>query len=138
MIGTLDKVISDMNSGVYNYTDKDGNCTGCGNCCSALLPLSRKEIRDIERYVRKKKIKPCDHTTGIPTTDTPIYDLTCPFRDNVARKCILYNTGFKPYICESFKCDKPQKQIEIDRKLISEKRYTVNMWNFFTEIVNET
>lgn len=131
MFGTIDNVIKDMKKGIYNYTDKDGNCTQCGSCCSALLPLSRKEIRDIERYVRKNKIKPCNHITGLPTKEKPVFDLVCPFRDNVQRKCLIYNSGAKPLICDTFKCDKPQKQIEIDRELISKKRYVVNMWEQF-------
>ena len=129
MVGTLNEVIKEMKSGVYNYTDKDGNCTRCGNCCSALLPLSTKEYKEIERYVRKHKIKPCNHFKGLPTKDVPQFDYTCPFRSNLERKCLIYEA--RPQICRSFVCSKPSKQIEIDRELISEKRYDVNLWGMF-------
>lgn len=134
MVGTLNEVIKEMKSGVYNYTDKDGNCTRCGNCCSALLPLSTKEYKEIERYVRKHKIKPCDHSKGLPTTVKPGFDYVCPFRDSIKRICTIYDSKAKPLICESFKCDKPQKQIEIEQELIAKKRYVVNMWCFFNEV----
>ena len=55
MIGTLEKVMDDMRNGVTDYT-KDGECSGCGQCCSNYLPLSVKECFRIREYVRRKHI----------------------------------------------------------------------------------
>lgn len=128
MIGTLNDVMRDMKAGVYNFTNH-GECSNCGACCSSLLPLSRSEIRNIARYVRKRKIKPCDHSVGSPSVKKPNIDMTCPFRDNVNRICAIYSV--RPAICYDFKCDKPQHQIEADRRLYAENRSLVNMWEFF-------
>jgi Fe-S-cluster containining protein len=38
------------------------------------------------------------------------FDLTCPFRDNEKRICMIYE--IRPQICRDFKCDKPQKKID--------------------------
>ena len=50
MIGTLEETIREMKNGVYDFTD-NGKCTSCGQCCSAILPLSKKEIKEILRYI---------------------------------------------------------------------------------------
>ena len=50
-VGTLAEVYKDMENGVYNFC-KDGRCIGCGKCCSDLLPLSSKEIKEIKRYIK--------------------------------------------------------------------------------------
>ena len=128
MVVTLDEVRRNMNDGVYDYT-KYGECVGCGQCCTSLLPVSHKELKEIKRYVKKHNIKPCDHTTGVPLMKKPDFDLTCPFRDNNERKCTIYK--IRPQICRSFKCDKPKKQIEIDKALISEQRILIDLWSLF-------
>lgn len=74
-IGTLKQVRKDMEHGVYDMTD-NGKCTGCGNCCSNLLPMTDKEIEIIFQYIKKYNIKECKH--GIPLAN-PILDMTCPF-----------------------------------------------------------
>ena len=46
-ISTLEQVRKDMEHGVYNHTN-NGECTGCGDCCSNLLPMTEKEIEAIK------------------------------------------------------------------------------------------
>lgn len=43
-IGTLEQVRKDFEHGVYDMTE-NGKCTGCGNCCSNLLPMTKKKLR---------------------------------------------------------------------------------------------
>lgn len=35
----------------------DGKCSGCGNCCSNILPLSDVEVKRILEYIRQNGIK---------------------------------------------------------------------------------
>ena len=53
---TLEQARKDFEHGVYNMTD-NGKCTGCGNCCSNILPMTDKEIEVIRRYIKKNHIK---------------------------------------------------------------------------------
>lgn len=46
MIGTLQQVYEDMENGVYDFT-KDGECSGCGQCCSVYLPVKLKKLSGI-------------------------------------------------------------------------------------------
>lgn len=132
MIGTLDEIYQDMKSGVYDFTD-NGKCTSCGACCTALLPVTRKEWRDIKRYIKKHNIKPCDHVTGTPFASKPNVDITCPFRDNVNRICTIYE--LRPAICKAFKCDKSSKN-ELDKydaEFAKKDMNVVNMWELFDD-----
>jgi Fe-S-cluster containining protein len=127
MIGQLHEILNDMKSGVYDFTD-NGECSRCGSCCSALLPVSRKELKEIERYVKKHKIRPQNHAYGAPVTEKPL-DLTCPFRDDQKKICMIYKV--RPEICREFKCDKPHKEIEISRNLISKRLFVVDLRRLF-------
>lgn len=110
-VGSFQDVIKDMESGVFDFT-KDGKCSGCGACCSNFLPISENEVKRIAAYVRKYNVKEQKHF--VPTATPPI-DFTCPFRNNVERKCEIYPV--RPAICRDFQCDKPRKKIEADRNL---------------------
>lgn len=121
MIGTIEQMINDMKDGVYDFT-KEGECSSCGACCSSLLPISEKEMKVIKRYVKKNHIKPQKH---IPPTVEPTFDLTCPFRDDNNRICIIYS--LRPQICRSFKCDKPQNDIWATKREFHAKYRVVDM-----------
>lgn len=121
MVSTLKQAIEDMEHGVYDFT-KDGKCSGCGKCCSNLLPISSKEVKEIRRYVKKYHIKPYKKN---PPTAKPIeIDMTCPFLDGSkdCKKCMIYTV--RPMICRNFKCDNPRKKIYAD-KTYYHKRYEV-------------
>ena len=100
-VETLKEAYEDMKNGVYDFT-KDGKCSGCGNCCSNLLPMTKKEIKRIKRYIREHKIK---EQKVLAVYANPLVDLTCPFmRKDVAKdRCMIYPV--KPEICTFFKCD---------------------------------
>lgn len=105
------KQLADMESGVYDYT-VDGKCSNCGSCCSNLLPVSAKEIKTIKRYIQKHGITEQRHR--YPTTN-PVPDMTCPFRSESERKCLIYDV--RPAICRDFQCDKPRKRIQADKAM---------------------
>lgn len=119
--GILGEVSRRMKSGVFDFT-VDGECSNCGECCSNFLPVSRKEIKIIRRYISKKKIKEQKHF--IPTRTASV-DWTCPFRDNSERICTIYPV--RPAICRDFRCDKPKKRIQADKSLYHRKNLVVNM-----------
>ena len=99
--------ISDMQDMMEHYGDctdytVNGECSNCGECCGAILPVTGKELKAIRRYVKKHHIKPVRH--GMMGMTNQAIDLTCPFRDNTARKCLIYEV--RPWICREYRCDK--------------------------------
>ena len=100
VISLLEAVQRDMDDNIYNFT-KGGKCSGCGGCCSNLLPMSQKEVDVIHRYIKKHHIKECKHLLPVAT---PALDMTCPFRDNDKKICTIYEV--RPDICKKFICDK--------------------------------
>ena len=120
-VGTIEQMIRDMKSGVYNMT-KNGECSQCGQCCSDILPVSNLEIGQIRRYIAKHHVQEQKHT---PPTAQPVEDFTCPFRNNVDRRCEIYPV--RPAICRDFRCDKPQKMIELDAGLYCGRYEVIRM-----------
>lgn len=81
----------------------NGECTGCGECCSNILPISHKELDRIKAYVKKHHIKPINHITA-PLADNTI-DMVCPFCDlSKEKKCTIYH--IRPEVCRMFVCSK--------------------------------
>lgn len=102
MTGTLQDMINDYKSGIYNFC-KDGVCSECGNCCSRYLAMNNKEINTIRAYIKKHGIKQQKHSVNVLAN--PVFDATCPFLDDTKpnHKCTIYEV--RPLICREFKCD---------------------------------
>lgn len=115
------EVLSDMEAGVFDFTE-NGECSSCGSCCSNFLPISKSEIKAIQDYIEKNKIKEQRHVVPLAT---PYIDFTCPFRNNTDRKCEIY--AVRPTICRDFKCDKPRKHIEADRAMYQGRYFLTNV-----------
>ena len=100
VISFLQAVQRDMEDNIYNFT-KDGKCSGCGNCCSNLLPMSQTEVDAIRRYIKKHHIN--EHKHILPLAE-PTIDMTCPFLDDSksCEKCTIYEV--RPRICRDFIC----------------------------------
>lgn len=113
----------------------DGSCSGCGECCSDFLPLSDQEIKTIRNYLKVNPIKP--HRNVYALLRQPTADMTCPFRDNVSKKCDIYEV--RPLICRSFICTKKIEDAKRDRDIVSEKRKVISMRKvFFGDDSNES
>lgn len=112
VVDVFEYVRQGMEDNIFNMTN-DGKCSGCGSCCSRFLPLSRKEIEVIRRYIKKKHIKECKHI--IPFADS--LDFMCPFldTDKDSDKCRIYSV--RPYICQKFICDSEQRAKFIRKEL---------------------
>ena len=52
VMSVLEAVQKGMEDNIYKFC-KDGKCIQCGKCCSNLLPMSRKEVDTIRRYISK-------------------------------------------------------------------------------------
>ena len=98
---TLGMALKEMREGKFDFTRR-GECVGCGTCCSNLLPLKAQEITRIRRYVGQHHIKP--RPREVVRAGSHGEDLRCPFRDDAAKKCKIYEV--RPEICRQFKCDK--------------------------------
>lgn len=70
---------------LYNIP-RHKNCTNCGECCG-LVPASQAEINTIRNYIATHNISPIQYKDKV----------TCPFRDNEAKKCLIYPV--RPTIC---------------------------------------
>lgn len=102
-----------------NYTI-NGNCSNCGECCSDILPLNEKEIVKIDKYLKTHKLKKHHEFLN---------DARCPFRNDVERKCEIYEV--RPYICQMFKCDTQPEQAEWQRDEINKVRKVRSMKELF-------
>ena len=83
---------------------KNGKCSNCGQCCSNCLPLSDTEVKRIKAYIKKHKIKEQRHNAMVGV------DMTCPFRDEANRKCLIYE--IRPAICRQFVCNHTHEDIK--------------------------
>ena len=88
-----------FNSEEKDFT-KDGKCSGCGACCTALLPLTDYEMMVLKKYVKDNGIKPIYHF------DEPgDIDMLCPFLDlnEEYKKCLVYEA--RPRVCREYQCN---------------------------------
>lgn len=109
---------------VTDFT-KNGKCSNCGGCCSATLPMSKKELKTIKDYVKKNKVKTHTHK-NIVLED--IVDLTCPFRNEEQKKCEIYPV--RPWICRKFICNNPHLfNLTVNKK----DTKPINLRKFFAE-----
>lgn len=116
----------DIKDFVTDLTD-NGKCTGCGACCSNLLPLSKQEVIRIKSYVKRHKIKECRHAAPFSKS---VLDMTCPFLDHTRgeKKCTVYPVRGR--ICRYFKCNDP-RGAERHPDMYKEKAELVDMRETF-------
>ena len=99
------------------------NCTGCGGCCSSLLPVSKTEIKDIRKYIKKHNIKP---VKALGMLDCPFCDIT-----KSKDKCLIYPV--RPWICQVFNCH----GITAEKRAVRKARMVVNMQEVFGRADND-
>lgn len=126
---------------IIDFT-QNGKCSNCGNCCTNLIVMSDREVNRIKVYLRQHPVNEQFLKSKI---DIKSVDMTCPFRDHVHGKCLIYSV--RPEICKQFICNKDEYSLLLNRnKLASENRRSVFMRteffgnkediNFFNEIIN--
>lgn len=124
VVTLLECIQHGLEDNIIDFTD-NGTCSGCGNCCSNLLPMSKKEIAAIHRYISKYGIKECKHLLPVAK---PAFDMTCPFRDNDNGTCAIYEV--RPEICRKFICNN-EKRAKNNRKLLRQTRIIVDVRSEF-------
>ena len=107
-----------MNQEVKNFTENN-KCSNCGSCCTDFLPLSNAEKARIGNYVKRHNIKEQRHNflSGI--------DTTCPFRDDLNKKCLIYEV--RPSICRTFICNADKEYLMKNKAEHLKKNSTVCM-----------
>lgn len=72
----------------------DGDCRGCGECCSRFLPLSGLDRGRLAGYVARNGVEMHAERGEI--------DLLCPYLGD-DRECSVYPA--RPDICRAYRCD---------------------------------
>ena len=52
----LEDAISDMKNGKHDFTT-DGECIQCGACCSNYLPMTKREVARIHKYIKDNNVR---------------------------------------------------------------------------------
>lgn len=112
-----------MNETIIKDYTVNKKCSGCGECCSNLLPISIREIKIIKSYIKKYKIKEQRHNFMVGS------DMTCPFRDDLKKKCLIYEV--RPAICRQFMCNYTMEDILKAKKHFHENCRVVFMRSEF-------
>lgn len=121
--------IKDLSKHVDTYKNFciNGKCSGCGECCVDLLPVTPAEIDRIKAFVQKHHVQ--EHRQA-PFFDLNAIDLSCPFRNQHTKKCEVYPV--RPYICRAFICTKTREDAIRDRDLIHRDRAVHSLrWEVF-------
>lgn len=100
-----------------NYCN--GECSRCGECCAIGLPITRKEEKEIRKYIKKNNIKKQEIYN--PITNTLF--ARCCFYNPKKKICEIYPV--RPEICRKFCCTQSQEDIQKQKAAIHAKAY----WN---------
>ena len=87
------------------------------------MQLSVGEIKTIKNYIKKHGIKEQRHNAMIGT------DMTCPFRDDANKKCLIYK--IRPQICRTFMCNHGKEDIMKSKLYFHRTNKVVFMRNEF-------
>jgi Fe-S-cluster containining protein len=114
--------------GCDDYT-QNGKCSNCGNCCSNTIPISKREFLSISKFILDNNITMRE--INLPLVN--LRDMTCPFRDDINKKCKIYPV--RPFICREYICSKNSKYSKsFFKKIQKEHRANVNMRELFKEV----
>lgn len=127
MIGSVHEMIEQFKNGKHDFT-VNGKCSGCGECCSRILPLSGREIDRIRLYVKANNLKPHRPT---PPLAKPTITMICPFMDGrkEENKCDIYD--IRPDVCRDFLCTFESQDKKAHSRMLSEQKQIVDMWDTF-------
>ena len=87
---------------------KSGQCSRCGECCTPFIPITTKEYKTIEKYIKENNIE-CEN----PVDGNNVH-VKCCFYNRKEKKCNIYPV--RPEVCRRFQCNKTMQQIRARRK----------------------
>jgi Fe-S-cluster containining protein len=94
----------------------NGKCSGCGNCCTDFLPMSKSDVKRIKTYLKSHpEIKEQIHIDG------DNMHIKCAFRDEVNKKCLIYPA--RPFVCKQFICSLDSDTVLSNRDKIQSTAY---------------
>lgn len=88
----------DWGDGNVEVNAVNGKCIKCGKCCGLFIPVTKKEVSNIKKYVEEHNIKPENRIDGNNL------ELRCPFLDLKNHKCNIYPV--RPFVCRDFICSR--------------------------------
>lgn len=98
-----DQIIEGWNKKEKDFSDEQGNCNGCSECCTVFVPVTKTELKILKRKMNKKMIN-----NFIKNANEGNISVKCPF---VTEKgCSIYN--IKPFVCKAYHC-KPSLKREL-------------------------
>ena len=107
-----------MENNVYVTNNcKNGKCSGCGECCTDFLPLTKHEIKVIEEYL----IKHPEIKEQYKNLSQDFFDVRCAFHDENTHRCLIYPV--RPDICRTFQCNKCSKVLTLNKKKHFDKAF---------------
>lgn len=98
----------------------NGKCSGCGECCTDMLPMTQSEINNIKSYIKKHNIQEHNY---MPKTVKESINMMCPFRNEDKKSCDIYEV--RPSICRAFLCRHSSADIRKNKILDFSKDYKV-------------
>lgn len=108
VVSSLDHLPTDGE--FYSNNCVDGHCIGCGECCTDLLPTTRREIVRLRDYAKKHQLKEHRLPAGAAMESV---DLTCPFRNEETKRCEVYPgaaTDLQGRLSAPGRCKQPGKR----------------------------
>lgn len=125
VVSSLDHLPTDGE--FYSNNCVDGHCIGCGECCTDLLPTTRREIVRLRDYAKKHQLKEHRLPAGAAMESV---DLTCPFRNEDTKRCDVYPV--RPLICRAFICSRTLQAARKTRDLVQSDRDIHSLrWEIF-------
>ena len=101
-----EEIISEIkgawNKKCIDYSDENGNCNGCSECCNVFVPITKKELKLLKRLLTKKVLK-----RYAKSTMNDSINCKCPFSTDDG--CSIYN--LRPSICKNYHCKKELSKI---------------------------
>lgn len=76
----------------------NGKCSKCGKCCGLFIPVTKKEVGEIKKYVNENDIRPEKRFDG------KNLELRCPFLNLKNHRCKIYPV--RPFVCRDFICSR--------------------------------
>ena len=114
-----------------DFTD-NGKCRDCGNCCGNIIPITKKDVERIKRYIIDHRIKPSKPIFLKGPFARPTIHNECPFLlDQDDHRCSIYPV--RPAVCRIYTCHKNyEKELDSeDMKVLADGGFDLMNRNMY-------